>query len=83
MRLAQTLRQEGRQEGWQAGRQEGWQEGRQEEAARLLKRQLLRRFGPLPEGIAARIDAADLPTLEAWIDRVLDAESLAAVLQEG
>ncbi|HWP00104.1 MAG TPA: DUF4351 domain-containing protein [Methylococcus sp.] len=83
MRLAQTLRQEGRQEGWQEGRQEGWQEGRQEEAARLLKRQLTRRFGTLPEEVVGKIDAADLPTLEAWLDRVLDAESLAAVFQEG
>jgi hypothetical protein len=56
---------------------------RQEEAARLLRRQLARRFGPLPEGVEARIDTADLATLEAWLDRVLDAESLAAVLQEG
>lgn len=71
MRLAQTLRQEGRQEGWQ------------EEAARLLKRQLARRFSPLPEGVEGRIDVADLATLEAWLDRILDAESLAAVFQEG
>ncbi|HWP00552.1 MAG TPA: hypothetical protein VNL74_08010 [Methylococcus sp.] len=44
---------------------------------------MTRRFGPLPEEAVERIDAADLPTLEAWLDRVLDAESLAAVLQEG
>lgn len=56
-------------------------EGRQEGAARLLRHQLERRFGPLPVTVAARIEAAEPETLEAWSLRLLDARSLDEVLQ--
>ena len=75
---------EGRQEGWQQGRQEGRQEGwrqgqqqgRQAEAARLLQRQLTRRFGLLPAWAEARLRHADTETLECWAERLLDAARL-------
>ncbi|MGE3536130.1 MAG: Rpn family recombination-promoting nuclease/putative transposase [Candidatus Tectimicrobiota bacterium] len=73
--------QEGRQEGLQEGRQEGLQEGRRAEAVALLCRQLEHRFGPLPSAARQHIAEADLPTLEAWGMRLLDAPSLDVVLQ--
>lgn len=64
------------QEGVQIGRMEGRQEG---EAAFLL-RQLERRFGVLPDSIRARVRSAGTDQLEAWGLLVLDAGSLADVL---
>jgi predicted transposase YdaD len=57
-------------------RAEGRVEGRVEGAARLLVRQLSRRFGVVPDEMRKRIDAASLEQLEAWSDRVLDAATL-------
>ncbi|MBF0142253.1 MAG: hypothetical protein HQL57_00555 [Magnetococcales bacterium] len=34
------------------------------------------RFGPLPTAIQARVAKADLPTLEAWTGRLLEAKSV-------
>jgi hypothetical protein len=42
----------------------------------MLLRQLGRRFGAVPEPIAARVSAATPAELERWSDRVLDAASL-------
>ena len=71
--IAQRLRREGRIE----GRAEGLQEGE----ARFLTRLLERRFGPLPDEIAARIAAASTSQLERWYDAVLDAPTCEAVFQ--
>ena len=65
----------------QALRAEGRQEGRQEEAARLLRRQLTRRFGPLPAWVEAKLAQATTDTLELWADRILDAASLDEVFR--
>ncbi len=46
----------------------------------VLRRLLGLRFGPLPESVDARIEAADVPTLETWADRVLTAASVDEVL---
>ncbi|MEW6037075.1 MAG: hypothetical protein AB1648_02310 [Pseudomonadota bacterium] len=70
------------QEVFAEGRQEGLQEGRMEQGAiRLLKRLAERRFGPLPPTAEAAIDGAELATLESWLDRVVDAPSLDAILK--
>jgi hypothetical protein len=50
-------------------------EGRAEEAARILVRQLTRKFGPVPDAVRERIDTASLEQLETWSDRVLDAST--------
>jgi hypothetical protein len=55
--------------------QEGFDKGLATGRAMLL-RQLSRRFGTVPEPIAARVAAATPPELERWSDRVLDATSL-------
>ena len=63
------------------GRDEGRDEGRLEGQVALLRRQLTRRFGPLPEWAEARLTEAELTQLEAWADRVLDADTLEAVFR--
>ena len=78
----QKGRQEGRQEGRQKGRQEGRQEGEQIGEAKILTRQLQRRFGDLPTWASDRIAKADLPSLEAWSLRILDAPTLESVLAD-
>lgn len=69
-------RNEGRNEGRVEGRVEGRAEGRIEGEAEVVRRQLERRFGPLPEGARTRLAAADADTLLRWADRLLDARSL-------
>lgn len=59
----------------QVGRQKGMQQGE----ARILIRQLTRRFGALSAEYLAKIQQADADTLLDWSERLLDAQSLAAV----
>jgi Domain of unknown function (DUF4351) len=54
-------------------------EARTEGERSLLLRLLRTRFGELPAAAVARIEAADVAALERWSDRVLDAQTLAAV----
>ena len=71
--------QKGLQEGLQKGLQKGRREGRQEEGALLLQRLLTRRFGSLPLAIQARIAAASIEEIDAWVDAFIDAPSLEAI----
>ena len=71
--------QEGLQKGLQEGLQKGRREGRQEEGALLLQRLLTRRFGSLPLAIQARIAAASIEEIDAWVDAFVDAPSLEAI----
>ena len=41
-----------------------------------LKHLLTHRFGPVPKWAAARIAAAPLAQLDAWLDGIFDAQSL-------
>ena len=50
--------------------------------SRILKRQLERRFGLLPEWASERLVSAKEDELEAWSDTVLTAETLEAVFRE-
>ena len=59
---------------------EGEKKGEKKEAAKILLRQLTRRFGDLASWVHERVKAADLETLEQWTDRVLDARSLNDVI---
>ncbi len=45
-----------------------------------LKRLLARRFGPLPRWAVARINAASIAQLDAWLDGIFDAPALDALL---
>ena len=57
-------------------REEGHQEGRREGEAEMLLRLLRLRFGPLPTGAVARVQAADPETLLHWSEQVLTAATL-------
>ena len=69
-------------EGERLGEQRGEQRGRRQEAASLLRRQLTRRFGQLPDWAEQRLQTAPLAELESWAERVLDAPTLDAVWTE-
>ena len=58
------------------------EQGRAEGRRAMLLRQLEVRFGPLPRELGARVGAASGAQLDAWQERVLDAESAGAVLDE-
>lgn len=47
---------------------------------RVLLRLLRQRFGELPAAVVARIEAAEMPELDAWVDRVVTAARLEDVL---
>ena len=70
-RLLQKGRTEGRVEGWA----NGWAEGK----AETLLRQLMLRFGAVPDGVRARVRAAGGSDLNAWLDAILEAPDLEAV----
>jgi hypothetical protein len=67
-----AAREEGLEEGAQLGRRAGY--------VHVLRTQLRRRFGSVPEWAEGRLAAAALPELERWVDAVVDAASLEAVL---
>lgn len=71
--------QQGHQEGLQKGLLEGRREGRREGEARLLLRQLQKRFGVLPEWVTARVHEAPSEQLEWWGERLMDAQQLNAL----
>ena len=79
--IMEKLRAEGEVRGIAKGRAEGAALGFAKGEAKSLIRLLERRFGPLPDADRARIEGADLDQLDAWIDRVLDVESLEAVFR--
>ncbi|KOR28836.1 hypothetical protein TI04_10110 [Achromatium sp. WMS2] len=63
------------------GRSAGIAEGRAEGRAELLKRQITRRFGALPEWAKERIDASDSEQLELWAEQIFDAQSVEELLR--
>ena len=73
--LAERLRSEGMQQGRQEGRQQGEQT--------LLRKQLVRRFGPLDDDTEQRLQQATTDQLEQWAENLLDAQSLAEVFDAG
>jgi hypothetical protein len=66
----------GMQQGLQQGMQQGMQQGLQKGEVAVLRRQLHKRFGELPEEIELRLNNATLAQLEVWADRVLDARTV-------
>jgi predicted transposase YdaD len=65
----------GKAEGLTEGKAEGLIEGKAEALVRLL----VKRFGPLEPSLHRRIQRADLPTIESWFDRAIDAPDLTTV----
>ncbi|MBF0604484.1 MAG: DUF4351 domain-containing protein [Nitrospirae bacterium] len=58
------------------------QRGRREGESTMLTRQLQRRFGAVPEWVSEKMTKADLPTLEEWALRFVDAQSLDEVFAD-
>lgn len=56
--------------------QRGLQEGKQENTRSLLLRGLELKFGPVSTDIRARVDSADLPTLDRWYSNFVPATTL-------
>jgi hypothetical protein len=59
---------------------QGEELGEQRGEAKMLLRQIERKFGPPSETVRHRITEADSETLLAWSERILDARSLDEVL---
>jgi len=66
----------GLEKGMEKGLEKGLEKGRMEGEALALLRLTEKRFGPVPDALQAQIMAFDTATLEACIDRVLEADSL-------
>ncbi|MCP4696019.1 MAG: DUF4351 domain-containing protein, partial [Gammaproteobacteria bacterium] len=66
----------GMRRGMRRGMQRGEQRGMQRGEQLLLRRLLIRRFGPLPSWVEQRLETADCAQLEDWGERLLDADSL-------
>jgi predicted transposase YdaD len=64
------------------GRQEGLQEGRQAGRIDTLVKLLTLKFGELPPEYGARLEQASLAQLDRYTERVLFADSLAAVFAD-
>ena len=62
------------------GLQEGRQEGRQEGERNILRRQLEKRFGVIPEWVDQRLSGLSEPEIEELGVRLLDAHSLKELL---
>ncbi len=69
-------------QGMQQGLLQGLTQGRAEGEAYALRRLLQKRFGPLPEDALTRLHTASVDELEHWLDRALDADSLAEVFSQ-
>ena len=68
-------------QGLEEGREEGREEGVREGEARMLHRQLRRRFGELPSWVTARLRDAEPEQLERWAERLLEVESLESLFE--
>ncbi|UQA61707.1 Rpn family recombination-promoting nuclease/putative transposase [Polyangium aurulentum] len=69
---ADQLREEGRKDGIAKGQLEGVAKGQRQTLLKLLQR----KFGPLPEPITARVNAAGTDDLDRWLDLILTAPTL-------
>jgi flagellar biosynthesis/type III secretory pathway protein FliH len=82
--LAQGLAQ-GREQGLEQGREQGLEQGERKGRhlgeVNLLRRQLERRFGPLPSWVAERLEQASEAELEHWAERVLECATLEGVFR--
>ena len=79
--MIKEAEQKGREEGRQEGREEGRQEGRQKGELIVLRRQIEKRFGPLPKWAGEKLAALSLSELEDLCERLLDSNSLEDLLK--
>jgi flagellar biosynthesis/type III secretory pathway protein FliH len=81
MRYVTSLERMAMERGLQQGLQQGAQQGLRNGMVQTLRRQLVRRFGVLPEWVLTKLAEASQEDLECWIDRILEATSLEAVFE--
>jgi hypothetical protein len=74
--MQQNWEQELLARGFTSGQQAGARQGELKTYRKVLRKALEKRFGPLPEAVSQRIEAADLPALEAAYDREDTIQSL-------
>ncbi len=73
--------QEIREESEAKGKAEGKAEAELKTKGEILTLVLTRRFGDLSEDTRRRIDSAETPQLDIWIDSMIDAASLSDVFE--
>lgn len=71
-----TWTEDWKQQGIQQGIEQGIEQGILRGEARLLRRQILRRFGTLPDWVDERLTGANPTELETWGELLLDASNL-------
>jgi hypothetical protein len=71
---------EGKREGQLEGQREGKLEGKREGKTEALQSVLTARFGPLPSWVGARLAGATVDQLDAWLNGVLQTETLEGLL---
>ncbi|WP_416137193.1 hypothetical protein ACM26W_11830 [Halomonas sp. HK25] len=81
--LVERMRTESMQEGMQKGMQQGMQQGRHEGVEGTLRKQIELKFGDLPAWADERLKQASDEQLDAWVARILTADSLDALFAEG
>jgi predicted transposase YdaD len=80
-RAYQEIFAEGKAEGKTEGKTEGKNRGQDRGQGRYIcKRQPHRRFGAVPDWAEQRIAAASTEQLDAWLDGIFDADSVAGLL---
>ena len=70
------------QKGFQQGFQQGLQKVKQKGEARIIQRQLTKRFGPLNAETLTRLQTAPCEQLESWAENLLDAATLDEVFKD-
>ena len=73
---------QGIEKGLERGIEQGLAAGRAQGQAKSLVYLLEKRFGSLPENLRTRIFAADIQSLDTWLDRVMDVADPQAVFEE-
>lgn len=68
--------------GMKRGEEKGLQQGLQQGNTRVLRRQLRKRFGDLPDWVETSLLQGTPAQLERWAEQLLDAETLEAVFRE-
>lgn len=71
------------EEGVARGREEGREEGVVQGREEVLLEQLSARFGALPGDLEARVHGADVETIRRWAVRILSAQTLDEVFEDG
>ena len=77
----QEIREESEAKGKAEGKAEGKVEAELKTKGEILTLVLTRRFGDLSEDTRRRIDSAETPQLDIWIDSMIDAASLSDVFE--